>query len=345
MEKRRNFMKLTAEKMAELSHGAVRVTEEDGKVNFHRFTEKQQSLYKNSGKESRYLKTFAPAGIRLEFKTDSKSLFLKVNIPFAATRSYFCVDVLKDGEMIGNINNYHGEDMSGDYVKKEYPLGSFEKSFYLGLGEKTVTIFLPWSVPTQIEELSIDDGSFTKAVKRDKKILVFGDSITQGYDAENPSKHYTVKLAELLNADIYNKAVGGEVFVPALVETEEDFVPDLIIVAYGTNDWSNAEACVFKKNCREFYEALSRKYPSVKIFALTPIWRKDLDRQVKCGEFSFVSDYIYEVSQSLCNVYCIRGFDFVPHDEKMYADLRLHPNNDGFKYFADNLFEAIKNMI
>ena len=338
-------MKLTTDELMKLSHGAVRVVEEQGKVIFYRFTEEQQSLYKNAGNEQLYLKTFAPAGVRLEFRTDSKSLFLKVNIPFATTRSYFSVDVYVNGDVVGTINNYAEVVMSGDYTKRNYPIGSFEKNFELGSGEKTVTVFLPWSVPTEIEEVSIDDSSYVEPIVRDKKMLVFGDSIAQGYDALHPSKHYTVLLADFLKADIYNKAIGGEKFIPDLANTDENFVPDYIIVAYGTNDWSKTEFDTFRSNCKDFYETLSRKYPSAKILALTPIWRKDYNEQHNCGPFSFIADYIEEVTATLDNVYCLHGFDFVPHQENMYGDLRLHPNDDGFVYYANNVYDAMKSII
>ena len=36
---------------------------------------------------------------------------------------------------------------------------------------------------------------------------------------------------------------------------------------------------------------------------------------------------------------------FVPKDEKYYADLRLHPNDEGFAYYADALYKSIKSEI
>ena len=338
-------MKLTKNQLVEISHGAVRVTEENGKVSFFRFTKEQQELYKNLQRESFYLKTFTTAGIRLELQTDSSSLFIKVNVSSATTRSYFAIDVCVNGEIIGSINNFDEVDMTGDYTKKEYPLGSFAKNFELGSGEKTVTIYLPWSVPTEIEEISIDDGAFVKPVEKNKKILVFGDSITQGYDTLHPSKHHISILSDVLEAEVYNKAIGGERFIPSLVKTDEDFVPDYIIAAYGTNDWANSERNKFESDCKEFYISLSHKYPSVKIFAITPIWRKGCNEQNICGSFSSVADYIEEVTKELDNVYCLNGFDLVPHQEGLYGDLRLHPNDNGFAQYADNLYNAIKNIL
>ena len=45
------------------------------------------------------------------------------------------------------------------------------------------------------------------------------------------------------------------------------------------------------------------------------------------------------------NISVISGFDFVPMDEKYYADLKLHPNDEGFEYYAENLYKEIKEMI
>ena len=64
---------------------------------------------------------------------------------------------------------------------------------------KTVTVHLPWSMRVQIAEVSVDDGAFVEAVKGNgKKILFYGDSITQGYDAMRPSNRYAGKVAEML---------------------------------------------------------------------------------------------------------------------------------------------------
>jgi len=68
------------------------------------------------------------------------------------------------------------------YATMDLPLGNFSKNIYLGDGEKTVCVYLPWSVKTLFDEISVDDNSFIEAIKPEKKLLVFGDSITQGYD-------------------------------------------------------------------------------------------------------------------------------------------------------------------
>ena len=340
--------KLSVNDLKDFSYGAVGFKEEQDRITFYRFTKEQQCLYEKIGDGPFYLhlKTFTSAGIKLVFKTNSSSLFIKVNISRITTRSYFSYDVYADDKMVGCIDNFSDRTMADDYTVQSYPIGSFSKEFRLGEGVKTVTIYLPWSVVTEVIELSIDDEAFAEPVRRDKKLLIFGDSITHGYDSLRPSKHYTVKIEDYLGADGYNKAVGGEVFFPELARTKEDFVPDYILVAYGTNDWGfDKHPEDFKARCKAFYEILSEKYPASKIFAVTPIWRIDYRDDRKIGDFIRVSNYINEVSAKLHNVYCIQGFDLVPHQKRLYADWGLHPNDAGFAYYAKALREQLDKIL
>ena len=40
----------------------------------------------------------------------------------------------------------------------------------------------------------------------------------------------------------------------------------------------------------------------------------------------------------------IDGLDMIPHNEKYFSD-EVHPNDDGFKFYAENMEKEIKNMI
>ena len=118
-----------------------------------------------------------------------------------------------------------------------------------------------------------------------EKLLLFGDSITQGYDSADPARSYASRLTDALCAEGINKGIGGERFYPALATLRDDFLPDYITVAYGTNDWSSSAPEVFQTDCRAFYENLRALYPDVKIFAMRPLWRPDGDRTTACGSF------------------------------------------------------------
>jgi hypothetical protein len=143
-------------------------------------------------------------------------------------------------------------------------------------------------------------------------------------------------------AEEYNKGVGGEIFFPPLARLKDEFVPDWITVAYGTNDWAWLTREEIKKNCTAFYSALRENYPNVPIFAVTPVWRADSDTVRACGSFSEVDRIITESVSALPGVYVVHGWDLIPHDTAMFGDERLHPSDEGFAHYAQNLYNAMK---
>lgn len=335
-----DIMKLSFNQIKEITTGAVRMQEENEMLLLKRFTQEQEELYKVTN-QNFYDKTFSTAGIKFQFKTDSKNLFLRLKTMISSSRKYFSVDVSVNGKLIGCIDNFSDMELPQDYLWMEFPLGDYSKNFQLGEGEKNVCVHLPWSVKTLIEEISIDDNAFIEAVKPKKKLIAYGDSITHGYDSLRPSNHYITKIAELIDAEEFNKAIGGECFFPELAKLEDSFVPDYITVAYGTNDWNCMDEETFKYKCKSFYMNLSQNYPDTKIFAITPIWRKDMNGQTAFGEFGKVEENIINAVDDIENITVISGFEFVPKDEKYFADSRLHPNDEGFESYAQHLYKAI----
>ena len=338
-------MKLTSEKIFEISKGAVWVDENDGMTELHRFTKEQEEIYIKM-KPIAAPKRFWPAGIRLVFKTDSSSLFIKAVMSEATLRRFFSFDVFVDGKPIGYLDNFTGREIPTDYTLTEFPDGEFEKKFDLGGGVKTVTVHLPWSMRVQIAEISVDDGAFVEAVPGNgKKILFYGDSITQGYDAMRPSNRYAGKVADMLGYEEFNKGRGGEIYFPELAEYKDDFVPECIVVAYGTNDWGKVASDDFEDRCRRLYAAFEKNYPDTKVFAVTPLWRKDMNEDRVFGRFESVAEMMASAVKDFKNVILIDGFDFIPKEEQYYSDLRLHPNDKGFVYHANALYNEIAKYL
>ncbi len=328
----------------EITFGAARIEDDPAGIRFYRFTEEQEKLYKERSSDF-YLKTFATSGVQLRFTTNSQALFLKIDTAKSTSRTYFSVDVVVNGKKIDSLNNYSDFGLPNDYTILDAPLGEFSKLIDLGQGDKKVTVYLPWSVKTVLKDIMLDDGAFVLANNPDRTLLCFGDSITQGYDALNPCNKYSSQLANFLNAQEYNKAIGGEIFFPELAQTKEGFEPDYITVAYGTNDWSHCSKDEMLTNCREFIKNLSINYRDSKIFVITPIWRKDKDEPKAFGEFNVVKEIIQQQAVTYNNVFVIDGSDFVPQNENLFADLRLHPNDAGFNFYANNLAKTIINLL
>ena len=275
-------MKLNLDQIKAITTGAVRIIQTEEGFQFHRFTAEQEELYKEK-RPTLWEKCFSTSGVKLCFRTDSKTLSLAGWTRKATAREYYAIDVYKNGEKLGDIKNFDPEKLVGLYTTTTWELGNFEGSFDLGDGEKEICIYLAWSVALALTAVELDGGATLIPVKRPRKLLCFGDSITHGYDARYPVNKYVTRLAAVLNADEYNKAIGGEIFQPWLAATKDEIDPDYITVAYGTNDWSACQPDVIVRNCIGFYANLAANYPNIPIFAITPVWRKDqvLDKPVE----------------------------------------------------------------
>ena len=112
-------MKFTVDKIREVALGAEEVLEKDGAAELRRFTKEQTIALKT---EEFIRKSYAPAGIRLCFKTDATSLFLSVTSERGATRNYFAYDVLVNGEYFSSLNNFNDKEPVGNYTVQEFPL-------------------------------------------------------------------------------------------------------------------------------------------------------------------------------------------------------------------------------
>ena len=325
-------MKLSFEQIKGLLRGAVRIKESDTELCPLRFTEAQQEAYRTYSNDF-YTKSFSSAGVRLEFETDSRTFSMEGYCSSGSSRKFFGFDVYVNGSLVAH-----------SLFKRDEGVTPF--SFDADLGEaksKKVTVYFPWSAQTVIKSVSLDDGASFEGTHRPLKMIAFGDSITHGYDALNPSFSYVSRLADALCADHINKGIGGEDFFPTLAELRDDYEPDIITVAYGTNDWSKKDKETFDTNSRLFYEKLSKNYPDAKIFALAPVWRGNYNtKPSKVGPFSYVAEALEKIAADLDNVTFIDCFEFIPHDEANYIADVLHPNDEGFRHYANNLYAEIK---
>ena len=334
------------EMLNNITTGAVSVTKENDGFHFHRFSEGEEAFYKVYNSDF-YRKTFSTSGVKLELETDASELYINVDINRSSSRTYFAFDLYVDGKYSDSLKNFTEEDEKAlIYPSKEYELGVFEKTFSLGDGKKTVKLVFPWSVEPVVKAIELKGATFVNPVKKSKKLLVYGDSITHGYDALYPSKSYAELMAEAFDAEIVNKAIGGEVFCPELSDFKADFVPDFITVAYGTNDWNHvATAEEFEKNCRGFIENLIKNYPGIKIFALTPIWRDVDGKDDKFCKFDELDGFMQKIYADYDAVTCISCRHFVPESSDYFADLTLHPNDKGFSHYAKGVIGELKKYL
>ncbi len=328
-------MKLSLNEIKAVTSGAVRFFEKDGAISFSRFTEKEEAIY--SYDEGKRLRAISTPGIRLWFKTDATELNLGILVREKA-RPYFSVEVFSNEEFIGEIKKHPDNLPNGKYPGEEFPIGAYEKSFALGDGEKLIKIILPGTVKTELSYLELSGESYAEPFKFKKKALVYGDSITQGFDALNPSRVFSVRLCDYLDADGINKAVGGAVYNPELPKSETFSDIDYVFGAYGINDWiMGTDKETYTANCRGFWESICKKYQSAKKYLITPIWAKLWEEEKTMGNLSDMHRITEEAVSGLPGIQIINGLELVSHNKDLFGDENIHPNSLGFDEYFKNL--------
>ena len=329
-------MQLTTEAIKKLIKGSLSVKNEGEWLCLYRFTEKQSNYYFEKTPDTLYLKTRTSAGMKLDLVTDADKISFDFRVRSTCGRTFYSFDLYVDGVFCDEL-----------YVMNLISKPNGTVSFALPEGSHRITVYFPNLMRTDIKNVLLDGASFAEPVSSKMKILCLGDSITQGYDAYHASLSYTNRLSEALDAEILNQAIGGEVFDEKILDEELPFAPDLITVAYGTNDWAILESKEqFLTGAENFFKKIKAIYPDKPVVYISPIWRGDYQRPFGTQDTAVggFEESVKEL-QSLAKqtgLTVVDGIPLTPHHSDFFADQILHPNDLGFGFYAENLLKALK---
>ena len=313
---------VTLEILKGITTGAVRIWEEDGWFRFSRFTRYQEKLLQQRGFAPREQ---ASAGMRLEFLTRGGELSFDFEVHPGSGRDYWGLEIAHDG--LGMVH-LQGKVPDSGHVSHQIP--PLER-------EIRVTVYFPNLAALRIRNLQLPEDAVPYT--RQKKYLALGDSITQGYDAAHPNQTYVNLLADAWDASVLNQAIGGDVFCPENLDPALDFAPDIITVAYGTNDWTLQ---VLQSGAAgEYLDKLTMLYPDVPVFVLLPLWR-EVENELRGGiTLQQGRELLASWAENRENVFVIDCHHFVPFLPEYFYDGVLHPNDMGYLYYARALEKAV----
>lgn len=322
-------MNIDSEKLRSFAVGAARVFDDAEGTHLNRFTARQKRAFDDS--PGLRFKTEATAGIRLEFTTDADRILMDYLIKPGSSRTFYRFDVFADGIQI----LHHGRDTFADAP---------EQTLVLNLDGRAhrIEIWFPCLACAVVRNLELQGASFAEPVERKCRLLAFGDSITQGYDAVFPSLTYLGILARSFDMEVFNKAVGGDIHRPALLDEPEPAVPDRIWVACGTNDWSHLDAVSLEERAEAFYRRLRDLYPDTPVAVLLPLWRADFRKSTRAGSFAGAAQTLRKCASIHPRSFCLDGISMIPHIPQIFSDGYLHPNDTGFQILARNLERSLR---
>ena len=323
-------MKLTLEEIKSLAFGIVETSIEQDGVEFYRMSA-NLSKHLASYKPEYGIRADAQASIRLDFETDSDFFaFAYDNVQTTSSRNWYYFSLLINGEEVALIGEDNPTERCGKY------------QINLPEGNKRITLFFPNLFRARIQSIELSDECYFKRAETKHCFVFYGDSITHGYDARSAANSYVNRIARATNAEIFNLGIGGAVFDSKMIDEVGDYNADAVFVAYGTNDWAHREnMCSLVKYCEEFFKKLTSIFKNIPIYVILPIWRANCQDEKPTGTFHQVKERITEVAKQYDNAKIIDLFDDIPHDVSLYSD-GLHPNDDGFAYYAQGVLNKIK---
>ncbi len=307
-------MKLTLEQIINVTVGAVNIWEEKDGYHFAKCTDKQVKAWYDIS-DTLGARAETTTGIRLDFHTNSSTFVFKV----------------KSGDRY---------DLYIDNVMKHFYVPgalTMKQSVELDEGEHRITLVFPSHTVGVLEEVCLDDGASLKCHEFDCKILFVGDSITQGWNSRWDSLSFAYGVSRMFNAESIIQGIGGAVYHESTFDENMKFEPDIICIAYGTNDWGfyNSKE-ELRKHIDAYLNLVSKKYSDKKIFGISPIWRADNEQNKPMGSFKECCDIVKEEIEKH-NMILINGEYMVPHTPEFFDDGFLHPNDIGFGVYAQNL--------
>ena len=320
-------MKLSANSLKRLVKGACYFEVERGFLTPYRFCEKQLEMARaDTFNEIWRNRMVFSGGIRLEMVTDAENISFEFKVykgdcAFGLGSS---VDAWINGALysVTPIKDFSGR-----------------VSISLPIGEKSVSIYLPNYSRFSIKDFTLD-GHYRATRSSGKRLLVIGDSITQGYGPSFASGSYFNELQRRTGYDMLNQGIGGLPFSAEQLMYVDGFMPDKIIVFLGTN-WYNVSSYDYEKEAADFYNKLVKMYSGKPILAISPVWRDEdgLDR----ARFDWCREIVKRECEKHAEIKLVDGYSLVPCIADCFCD-GIHPTEYGTLMLTNNLLTEMKKI-
>ena len=279
-----------------------------------------------------HLRALSPAGVRLEFHTDSPS----VEIDFAVTafdRAYAYADLLVNDTFVSSLGA----------TEKPRRISGVLPTHCAGAEQRQLTIYLPQCVNIEICNVTLAPGSSFSPGDKRPLLLALGDSITQGMDSFHPSATYVATAARELGMNLHNCSIGGFHFDAASLPEPPAADPELVLVAYGVNDWhGNRDVAA----ARPYLERLHELLVNTPIVVLEPIWyERDEGEAEKNANGIRLAEYrlaLAAIVSDFDNTTYIPARSLFPSGTAMMPD-GVHPDTAGHSVYGRQLAAQLRS--
>lgn len=275
------------------------------------------------------------AGVQIALRTDSP--WIELELRFAGhARPRVSLDLDVNGVLLETIAF---EDTPNAGTAR-WALGETAE-------ERELRVHLPHTAICQLRAVRLADGA-TQApgAIRPRRMLALGDSITQGMNASGPARGWASLFAKRCDAECLNQGIGGHIWDPRSLDTEIAWEPELITVAFGTNDWSKP---VFPRDLRpritQYLEGVKRRWPTVPIAVISPLNRVGAEVPEEQPPLKTYGSFIRSVAGESPGIIPIDGFELMPDEADMLDDDGTHPGDAGMAAISQRLHRRISPLL
>ena len=284
-----------------------------------------------------------PAGVRIEFDTDTDFLDFDISVTASPdlVRDISAVEVFVDGRLSAR------EHVHGDGVVAVRDLGH---------DKKRVEVWLPHFGVTKVGWFRFRDGSeVTPTAALPIRFVAYGSSITLCKTALYPSQTWPALVARASGWDLCCLGFGGECHLdPAAARYIRNSAANLIHLCVGINIYSKASFSErsLVSALQGFILTIRDGHPAVPIAVTTPIVSPEREAQPNAVGWT-LGDVRREVARGVMalrdatgdrNLHVIDGLALLgPNDVGYLAD-GLHPSAEGYRVLAQRLAPRLQDL-
>jgi len=308
----------------------------------HKLCRLPESILPNAGSGVASLAWHTSGGM-LRFKTDSKTIALKVKLLSSGDMSH----MPRTGS--SGFDIYMGTGTEKRFVKIVMPKANsdtIETSFRpYGNGMREFTINFPLYNGIKTMDIGVEPSSNIEAptpFKYNKPVLFYGSSITQGGCASRPGNDYPHILGRWLDAEIINLGFSGNAKGEPVVA---EAIASLDLTAFVMDYDHNAPSFEHLEKTHEaFFKIIRGKHPELPIIIIT---KPDVAYGVPAKRTEIIrKTYDNAIAAGDKNVYFVDGQTlFGTADRDSCTVDGCHPNDLGFMRMAENIYPTLKKAI
>lgn len=310
-----------------------------------RYCRMPDSVARTVSERAIWLSTFT-AGGRIKFKTNSKTLALKVTYPVLANMETMSL-VGSSGCSIYVERDGKPYFYNSIYPNRENKTGYDGVIYFENNKEKEITIYTPLYNAVSELFIGLDVGAKVEKGREyanKKKILYYGSSITQGGCVSHSGNTYPAHISRWIDCDYINLGLSGS------AQGEENMAkylaslkPDVFVCGYDHNA-PNVEH--LKATHERLFRIFREQNPSVPVIIMS---KPDFDLEhAKNYERREIinATYIKAKAQGDKNVYFIDGETLFKKEDRDACTVEaLHPNDLGFYRIAQVLYQILKELV